>query len=370
MSIMADKDYYHTLGVSKNASSGEIKKAYRKLAMQYHPDRNPGNAEAERKFKESAEAYEVLSDPDKRQRYDRYGEAGLRGQHHGFTSMDDIFSAFGDIFGGLFGGRSARRGPAKGRSLHMEIDIKLEEVLEGVDRKVKIERPDICGECRGTGAAKGSKPRTCATCGGHGQVIHTQGFFQMQSTCPTCGGTGSVIKHKCPMCRGTGLVEVRREILVKIPQGIENGTRLKVVGEGEPSLEGGRQGDLYVHVNVREHVIFDRIGDHVSCDLPITICQAALGTEVTIPTLDGEETLVIPRGTQTGDVLKIRGKGLPPLHGLKRGDQLVRMFVEVPKKLSEKQERLLRELAETEDVKVAPRRRGLLSKFKNLFEQR
>ena len=372
---MADKDYYHTLGVSRNASPEEIKKAYRKLAMKHHPDRNPGDAEAERKFKEAAEAYEVLGDPGKRRRYDTYGEAGLRGQHHGFSSMDDIFSAFGDIFGnglfdGLFGGRRARRGSARGRSLHMEIDIKLEDVLEGVDKKVKLERPDLCVKCHGTGAAPGTTPQTCTTCGGHGRVIHSQGFFQMQTTCPDCGGSGSVIKEKCPECRGRGMIEVKREIVVKIPQGIENGTRLKVVGEGEPSLDGGPKGDLIVHVNVREHDIFDRIGDHVTCDLPITMCQAALGAEVTVPTLDGEETLAIPRATQTGDVLKIRGRGLPPLHGLKRGDQLVRVFVEVPKKLSERQEELLRELAKTEDTKVAPRKRGLLSKFKNLFDQK
>ena len=369
---MADRDYYHTLGVSRNASPEEIKKAYRKLAMKHHPDRNPGDAEAERKFKEAAEAYEVLGDPGKRRRYDTYGEAGLRGQHHGFSSMDDIFSAFGDIFGnglfdGLFGGRRARRGPARGRSLHMEIDIKLEDVLEGVDKKVKLERPDLCVKCHGTGAAQGTMPRTCATCGGHGRVIHSQGFFQMQTTCPDCGGSGSVIKEKCPECRGRGMIEVKREIVVKIPQGIENGTRLKVLGEGEPSLDGGPKGDLIVHVNVREHDIFDRIGDHVTCDLPITMCQAALGAEVTVPTLDGEETLAIPRGTQTGDVISLRRRGLPNPRSGRFGDQHVQIFVEVPRKLTRKQRELLEEYAKTENAHVSEQRKTFFEKLRECF---
>ncbi len=371
---MTGKDYYNILGVPKNASAGEIKKAYRKLALKYHPDRNPDDPDAERRFKDAAEAYEVLSDPSKRDRYDRFGEDGLKGQHHGFSSMDDIFSAFSDIFGdslfsGLFGGgRRARRSPTRGRSLHMELKIKLSDVLEGVDRTAKIERPDLCGECAGSGCAGGAKPATCPTCGGHGRVIRSQGFFQMQTTCPSCGGGGTIIKDKCPMCGGAGVVDVKREILVKVPQGIEDGTRLKVSGEGEPSLDGGGPGDLYVHIAVEQHSIFERVGGHIACELPIKMSQAALGAEVEVPTLDGDAILTIPRGTQTGDILKIRGRGLPPLHGTKRGDQLVRIFVEVPKRLSDKQQGLLRAFAETEDTKVSPRKRGILSRFKNFFD--
>ena len=362
---MAGKDYYYILGVSRNASADEIKKAYRKTALKHHPDRNPGNPGSEQKFKDAAVAYAVLSDSNKRRRYDTYGEEGLRGYHHGFTSFEDVFSAFSDIFGDLFGTRRARRGPVRGQSLHCELDIELEDVIEGVERTVNFDRPEICPRCSGVG---GSKQESCSTCGGHGQVVHRQGFFQVQVVCPACGGTGRIIKKPCSQCRGSGRVRVRREIRVRIPQGIEDGTRLKIAGEGEPGPNGGPPGDLFVQVRLKEHIYFERIGEHVACELPITMAQATLGAEIEVPTLDGPAKLAVPRGTQTGDVLKLKGKGLPPLHGMKRGDELVRIYVEVPRKLTAEQESLIREYAQTEDAKVTPRKRGILFRFKNLFD--
>ena len=373
---MNGKDYYQILGVARGASPDEIKRAYRKIALKYHPDKNPGNNEAEQKFKDAAEAYEVLRDDEKRARYDRYGEEGLRGVPHGFASFTDIFEAFSDIFGGgvfegLFGGprRGARRreGFEKGASLHIEVGIELKEVIDGVDRVLEIRRNELCPACGGSGSQTGAAAM-CPTCGGHGRVIAQQGFFTVQTTCPRCRGEGRVVTDPCRQCRGTGKVKAVREIRVKIPQGVEDGMRLKITGEGEPGRNGAPPGDLYVTVRIKEHSYFERMGEHVVCELPIPFAQAALGCEVEVPTLDSVEKLVVPPGTQTGDLLKIKGRGLPVLHGLTRGDQLARIYVEVPRKLSAKQEQLLREFASNEKIQVTPRKRSLISRVKNLFE--
>jgi molecular chaperone DnaJ len=371
---MNGKDYYRILGVSRDASADEVKRAYRKLALKFHPDKNPGNKEAELKFKDAAEAYEVLRDEGKRRAYDLYGEEGLKGVPHGFSSFADIFEAFGDIFGGglfegLFGesGRPRRGRQEKGTSLHLEVAIELKDVIRGAERMLEIRRNEWCPACGGSGSQSGL-PANCPTCGGHGRVIAQKGFFTVQATCPHCRGEGRVVTDPCRQCRGTGKAKVTREIRVKIPQGVEDGSRLRITGEGEPGRNGAPPGDLYVTVHVKEHNYFERMGEHVVCELPVSFSQAALGCKVEVPTLESVETLAIPPGTQTGDILRVKGHGLPPLHGLNRGDQLVRIYVEVPRKLSAKQEQLLREFAATDKVQVTPRKRGILSRMKNFFE--
>ncbi|RKY27083.1 MAG: molecular chaperone DnaJ [Planctomycetota bacterium] len=372
---MNGKDYYQILGVPRDASPDEVKRAYRKIALKYHPDKNPGDREAEQKFKDAAEAYEVLRDAEKRRRYDLYGHEGLKGVVHGFSSFSDIFEAFGDVFGGSFfdgifgrGRRDRRAGFNRGANLHCEVKIELKDVITGVERVIDVRRTDLCPSCKGTGSRGGRSPVACPTCGGRGEVIRTQGFFSVHTTCPRCRGEGTIVTDPCRQCRGTGRVKVVRDIRVKIPQGVEDGTRLKIAGEGEPGRNGAPPGDLYVVVGVKEHSYFERYGEHVVCELPISFTQAALGCELDVPTLEGVAKLTIPRGTQTGDLLRIKGMGLPVLHGLSRGDQIVRIFVEVPRRLTAKQEEMLREFAKSEKVKVTPRKRSLLSRMKNLFE--
>jgi len=371
---MNGKDYYQILGVARDASADDVKRAYRKLALKHHPDRNPGDKEAEQKFKDAAEAYEVLRDEEKRARYDRYGEEGLKGVPHGFGSFADIFAAFGDVFGGsifegLFGDtrRRPREGFDKGASLHLEVGMELKDVIHGVERAFEIKRNEPCPLCNGSGSRTG-QAAPCPMCGGHGRVIAQQGFFTVQAACPQCRGEGRVVADPCRQCRGGGKIKAAREIRVKIPQGVEEGSRLKITGEGEPGRNGAPPGDLYVTVRIKEHNYFERMGEHVICELPISFAQAALGCEVEVPAIDGVARLAVPGGTQTGDLLKVKGKGLPVLHGLTRGDQLVRIYVEVPRKLTPKQEQLLREFASSEKVKVMPRKRGILSRMKNLFE--
>jgi molecular chaperone DnaJ len=340
------------------------------MALKYHPDRNPDDQEAAEKFKQAAEAYEVLGDPQKRERYDRYGKAGLKGMHVGeFSSFDDIFSAFSDIFGGAsifdeFFGTRRRRAAQKGRSLRVSVQLDLEEVLSGAERTIALRRAKMCEQCGGEGAT-GDGIRTCSACRGHGQVESRSGFFTMRRTCPRCRGRGKVIVEPCAECDGTGRVEEDAEITVQIPRGIESGARLQLRGEGEPSPTGP-PGDLFCDVYVREHEVFERKGADLSCEVPISYAVAALGGKIKVPTLEGDTCEVaIPKGTQSGDVLRLRGMGLPEVRTGKRGRMLVRALIETPQKLTPRQEELLRELAEIEDENVPERRKSFLEKLKD-----
>lgn len=349
---MDKRDYYEVLGVSRNATSDEIKKAYRKLARKYHPDATPGDKDAEAKFKEISEAYVVLSDPEKRAGYDRFGHAGADGQGFGgFEGFGD-FGGLGDIFEMFFGGggRTRRRtGPERGQDIRTDMEISLEEAAFGLEREVKVPRVETCGTCGGSGAAAGSKPKTCLACAGTGQVQFTQstpfGRIVQSRTCDRCRGTGQVIEKPCPTCRGAGSVRKTRSIKVKVPPGVDNGSRLRLAGEGEAGTRGGPPGDLYVYIHVKQHKLFRREGDDLICEIPLSFVQAALGDEIDVPTLEGKEKLKIPEGTQPGTVFRIRGKGVPHLSGFGRGDQHVRIKVMIPGKLSEKQKELLREFA-------------------------
>ncbi|MEM1167172.1 MAG: molecular chaperone DnaJ [Planctomycetota bacterium] len=377
------RDYYEILGVEKTAPADDIKRAYRRLAMKYHPDRNPGDEEAEAKFKECAEAYEVLSDDQKRQRYDQFGHAGVRGAQagaagHDFSRMnvDDIFSMFNDIFGGSGGGRRSGRGRTpRGYDLETLVELTLEEVLTGVEKEIEITRLDVCEMCNGSGAKPGSSPTTCQTCGGHGQVVQAGfgGMFRMQTTCPTCKGRGTIITDPCPACRGKGRSPKDRKLVVSIPPGVAEGNAVRVRGEGEPpppevSPDGtGQRGDLHVVVKIAQHDLFTREGDDLLLEMPLTFSQAALGAHVEVPTLDTEPaTVVIPKATQHGALFRIDAAGLPNLRSGRRGDLLIRTKIEVPKKLTKKQEELLRAYAETEQgVEVLPEHHGFWSKIKD-----
>jgi molecular chaperone DnaJ len=383
------RDYYEILGVDKTADGDEIKRAYRRMAMKHHPDRNPGDAEAEAAFKEAAEAYEVLADEQKRRIYDQYGHQGLRGRAgggaaHDFSRMnvDDIFSMFSDIFGGGAGGMGGAgfggggvgggRRVARGYDLETEVQIDFNDVLTGAERDVEFTRLDVCQTCTGSGAKPGSQPVTCQTCGGRGQVIQTGfgGMFRMQTTCPECRGRGRIVKDKCSDCSGKGRVPKKRQLSVKIPAGIRDGQAVRVGGEGEPpppevSPDGtGVRGDLHVVVRVEEHELFKREGDHLVLEMPISYAQAALGAHVDVPTLDEEPaSIVIARGTQHGTVFKVPGSGLPNLRNQRRGDLVVIAKIEVPKKLDEKREKLLRELAELEGEQgILPEKDGFWAK--------
>jgi molecular chaperone DnaJ len=372
------RDYYEILGLEKSASTDDVKRAYRRLAMKHHPDRNPGDKEAETRFKECAEAYEVLSDPERRARYDRFGHEGLRGTPgHDFRSMnvEDIFSMFNEIFGGLGGaGRGGPRGgPARGLDLETEVEITLEEVLSGAERELDLQRPDVCQTCHGLGAKPGTRPERCQTCGGQGQVAQHGfgGMFRMVSTCPHCRGRGTVVRDKCPDCRGRGRVPLKRRLTVRIPPGIHNGQAVRIGGEGEPpppevSPGGeGPHGDLHVVVRLREHERFDRDGDHLVVALPLAFTQAALGAAVPVVTLDGEATVHVPPGTQHGTVFRVSGAGLPSLRGGRRGDLVVIVQLIVPRRLSDDQKQLLQEYAKSEDVDAGAARPSLWEKIKD-----
>ena len=375
MARMASKrDYYEVLGVDRSATPQQISEAYRKLAMKYHPDRNPGNEEAVEKFKEAAEAFEVLNDPEKRARYDRYGHAGIDGATGGaphFQDVADIFEAFGDIFGfgDVFGGGRGRgRRPRKGADLRVEIQLDLKEAAQGTTKVVQFERHQTCSTCRGSGAKPGTKPETCRYCGGRGRVVQSTGIFSIQTTCPACQGAGQVIRDPCLECRGSGYVLklVSRE--VKIPPGVDNNSRLRLQGEGEPSPEGGPPGDCYCFISVAEHPFFHRDGQNLICQVPISYAQAALGATIKVPTLDGCEELEIPPGTQSGGVIRLRGRGMPTPGHRGRGDLLVQVYIEVPKKLTPEHERILRELAEIENAHVSPERKSFFGKLKEYFQ--
>src|ERR1700744_3470138 len=368
-------DYYEVLGVVRGASDQELKTAYRKLAMQYHPDRNPGNSEAEEKFKECSEAYQVLSDPQKRAAYDRYGHAGVSGMGGGdgnpFNGMQDLGDIFGDFFGEMFnmGGNSGRR-PSRaqrGRDIRSDHVIEFEDAVFGKEVQVNFRRMEACDTCRGTGTASGRGPSTCQQCQGRGQVRYQQGFFSIARTCNVCGGTGTVISDPCKTCRGDGRVEREHTIQVSIPAGVEDGTRIRYQGEGDAGRSGGPSGDLYIVLTVKAHAFFERDGNDLHCVMPISFTQAALGAEIQIQTLEGETGLKIPEGTQSGREFRVRGKGVPYLNEHGRGDLVVQVAVQNPKKLTRVQKELLRQLGETIEVENTPTSRSLFEKVKEIF---
>jgi len=368
-----EESYYGVLGVARDASPEDIRRAYRRCAIKYHPDRNPDDKQAETRFKQCAEAYEVLSDPDKRRRYDQFGKAGLRGAGlHDWAHMDvhDIFTVFGSLLGlgDLFGdlGAAGHAGPRQGASLRAALDITLEEAARGVTRKLEIRREEICEACHGSGSASGRRDR-CATCAGAGRVQHGGGFFRMVSDCPACRGRGSVVARPCIRCKGRGFVSKTQTMEIQVPAGLEDGQRIRYAGQGDAGEPGAPRGDLYAEVRVEPHPFFQRHGRDLLCQVPISFSQAALGAEVQVPTLDGPHDLAIKAGTQSGDLFRLPGKGLPDVHGRGRGDILVQVAVEVPKRLSARQEELLRELANTEEKGVLPHRESFLEKLAKHF---
>jgi molecular chaperone DnaJ len=373
MATMAGKrDYYEVLGVGRTAAQKDIADAYRKLALKFHPDRNPNNPEAVAAFKEAAEAYEVLSEADKRSRYDRYGHAGVEGGIHHYTDVNDIFEAFGDILGGglfgdLFGGGRRSRRPRKGDDVATEISIDLFEAARGVTKTVEIDRHEMCGECRGSGAKPGTQPESCRYCGGRGQVVQSSGIFRVQTTCPACRGAGQLVKDPCTKCKGAGYLRktVFRE--VKIPAGVDHHMRVRLAGEGEPSTSGGPAGDCYCVINLKEHPLFERDGQDLICRVPVSYAQAVLGAKIQVPTLEGPEEMEVPPGAQPGEVFKLRKRGMPDPRGHGKGDLLVVVNLEVPKSLSPKQDKLLRELAAEEKTNVSPHRKSFLEKLKDYF---
>jgi molecular chaperone DnaJ len=370
------RDYYEVLGVARDANEQDLKTAYRKLAHQHHPDKNQGDKAAEERFKEASEAYEVLSDPEKRARYDRFGhvngqvpfEGGFPFGGAGGATINDIF---GDIFGEMFGGGRRPRSRPRGSDLRYHLEVSFEEAAFGTTARIEIPRPNRCEPCRGTGAKPGTQPQTCRTCGGAGEVRLTQGFFSVARTCHVCGGAGRVIAEKCPTCGGAGMVREEATVEVKVPPGVDTGTRLKLSGEGEPAPQPGAvPGDLYVVIQVREHTIFKREEAEVVCEMPISFAQAALGTQIDVPTLDGPFTLKIPAGTQAGKVFRLRGKGIPHLGGSGRGDQHIRVLVETPTQLTKEQKELLQRFAELSGERTHPAARSFWEKTSELFSNK
>lgn len=389
---MNDKvmDYYEVLGVSKGCSQDEIKKGYRKMALKYHPDKNPGDAEAEARFKEVSEAYEVLSDPKKREMYDRYGKEGVfagaggggPGGAQGFGSMEDALRTFMDAFGGGGGGESifetlfgggfgggGREGAyiRQGASKKATVRISFEEAARGVEKELVVTRLMQCGTCHGSGAASTNGVKTCPQCKGQGQVFQTRGFFSMSSTCPQCHGEGKIVTDPCKECRGQGRIRQKQHVKVHIPPGVDSGMRLKMSGYGDEGEGGGPPGDLYVFINVDSHPVFEREGDNLLLDLPIGFAEAALGAKKEIPTLSESYRLTIPEGTQSGKIFRVRGKGFPNVHGRGKGDLLVRAVVETPTHLTENQKTMLKEFGETEGVDNLPRKKSFMDKIKSFF---
>jgi len=360
--------FYEILGVAREADEETLKKAYRKLAMQYHPDRNPGDAEADGKFKEAAEAFEVLRDPQKRQRYDRYGHAGLEGvAGHNFSNADSVMDMFGDLFGDLFGGRR-QRGPRQGSDLQVAFEIDLVEAYKGTQRELKIPRQERCHDCGGSGARPGSQPVQCRRCNGHGVVIQGQGFFRVQQTCSACRGQGVVISDPCQTCRGRGAVQVERTLNVTVPAGIDDGMRMQLQGEGEAGDPGAPPGDLYCLIRVKQHPLFARNAQELHCEVPITFSQASLGGPLEVPTLEGKYiNATLQRGTQSGDQIRIPGKGMPNVRHGRAGELVVHLRVVTPTNLTKRQEELFRELAELDGKHVSPERKSFMERVKEFF---
>ena len=373
---MSRRDYYEILEVSRSASDQEIKSAYRKLALKFHPDRNQGDKKAEERFKEAAEAYAILSDPEKRTRYDRFGHAGVGGAQgfdpSQFSGFEDIFSGLGDIFG--FGGGARRAGPQRGADLRYDMEIPFEQAAKGAETHIQIPRQETCDTCHGNGAAPGSSPTICPQCRGTGQLRYQQGFFTVARTCGQCRGAGKVITKPCPTCHGQGSVEQARKLTVKIPAGIATGQRLRLSGEGEAGTLGGPPGDLYVVIFVREHEFFRRDGNDLHCTVPLPFTTLALGGEIKVPGIDHEQTVKIPESTQTGTTFRLRGKGMPDVSGRGHGDLMVTVQAVTPKKLTREQRKLLEQLAATipeQKVKLSAREdaddRGIFEKVKDIF---
>ncbi len=368
------RDYYEVLGVSRTCTQDELSRAYRKLAIKYHPDSNRDDEDAIAKFKEAAEAYEVLNDKEKRARYDQYGHAGVDGRHSQFNDVNDIFQHFGDIFGGTIfedffggGGRSSRSRQRRGADLRCDVTLTLEEAAKGVKKKVSLTRHDQCGTCRGSGAEPGSDPQVCQRCHGHGQVVQATGILRVQTTCPQCRGNGKIISKRCKTCDGSGLKPREVTLEVSIPAGVDDGMRVRMPGEGQASPDGGPAGDAYCFIRVLPHKMFRREGSDLILQVPLSYSQAVLGTSFYVPTLDGKQKIDIPRGTQSGEVFQMKGFGVPdPRSGL-RGDLLLQTFVEIPKKVNAKQEELLRQLAEVDEEHVTPQRKSFLDRILQHF---
>lgn len=379
---MAKRDYYEVLGVQKNASEDELKKAYRRLAMKYHPDRNPGDKVAEEKFKECKEAYETLTDSQKRAAYDQFGHAGVdpsMGGHasSGFGAGASFADVFGDVFGDIFGASGGRRGSgggqraARGSDLKYTLELSLEEAVRGTTVKIKVPSSILCDECGGSGARRGSTPSVCTTCAGHGQVRMQQGFFSIQQTCPRCHGQGKIITDPCQKCNGQGRIKDQKTLSVKVPAGVDTGDRIRLSGEGEAGTHSGTAGDLYVEVHIKEHALFQREEENLYCEVPISFSTAVLGGELQVPTLEGQVLLKIPAGTQSGKLFRLRGKGIQPVRGGTVGDLLCRVVVETPVNLTKPQKELLKEfeksLQENGD-KYNPKHRSWLDGVKKFFE--
>ena len=374
---MSKRDYYEVLGVNRDAGDDEIKKAYRKLAMKFHPDRNPDNKDAEEKFKEAKEAYEMLSDPQKKAAYDRYGHAGVdpsMGAGPGAQGFEGGFAdAFGDIFGDLFGGGGGRGGRSnvyRGADLRYNLEITLEEAARGAEKTIRIPTVEECGTCHGSGAKPGTQPKPCPTCNGHGQVRVQQGFFSIQQTCPKCHGSGKIIPDPCRDCGGAGRTKKQKTLEVKIPAGIDDGMRLRHAGHGEPGVNGGPPGDLYVEIHIRKHAVFERDHDDLHCEMPISITTAALGGEIEIPTLEGMARLKIPAETQSGKVFRLRGKGIKNVRSHVHGDLMCHVVVETPVSLTERQKELLREFEESASGNADrhnPKAKGWMDKVRDFF---
>ncbi len=373
---MAKRDYYEVLGVSRDVSAADLKKAYRRVAMKHHPDRNPGDKEAEDKFKEASEAYEVLSDAQKRSAYDQFGHAGVDqsggmggGAGAGAGGFGNFSDIFGDVFGDIFGGGGrGRGGPSRGADLRYNLELSLEDAVKGTNVQIKVPTLVACDTCDGSGAKKGTSPKTCTTCGGIGQVRMQQGFFSVQQACPTCRGKGSVITDPCGSCHGQGRVEQTKTLSVKVPAGVDTGDRIRLSGEGEAGAEGGPAGDLYVEVHVQSHDIFQREGADLYCEVPVDFVDAALGGELEVPTLEGRVKLKVPAETQTGKLFRLRGKGVTPVRGGPRGDLMCRVMVETPVDLTSKQKELLKEFQATmKGGKNSPRQSSWFDGMKNFF---
>lgn len=385
---MSKRDYYEVLGLNKDSSQAEIKKAYRKLALKYHPDKNSGNKEAEERFKEVSEAYEVLSDSQKRATYDQFGHAGMQGAFSGrgftwsdfthfdefndiFGNLEGLFRGFGigtDFFGGGLGSQGRRGGPRRGADLQYEIVIEFEEAASGVEKKAEVQRYETCGSCRGSGAKAGTKKTRCPTCDGAGQVVTSSGFFNISRTCDRCEGEGEIAKTPCPKCQGEARAIVNRSIKVKIPAGVHTGNRLRIQGEGESGLRGGGRGDLYIYINVKPHSIFERRDYDILCEVPISFPQAVFGAEIGVPTLNGNIQMKIPDGTQSGKVFRIKGRGIPKLGGYGKGDELVRVKIETPINLNEEQRSILKEFADACGEDVTPMHKSFVNKVRQLFK--